>query len=456
MPTEYLIYVPVVLLISSILFIKAKNKAFVGLFLIWLFGSPIFLNPNYVISLSIFGFDIQPNRLLFIVLTPLLVLRLITPRNLLLNDRSDISRKLTKFEVVMIGYILIVVFAIGINFKSIGSRTALQDLTNIITFPVVYFCVKLFINDDDFILLQKGVLAFALISVIVGAYQFFINPEFLRLGSFRSGFSSYYRANGLFSAEYDQGIFLILSIVITFSINMKSHIRFLFVLMACFGIFMTLHRLSWVALIITLGGIWFLYLRRNLVTNILAPLIIVLSILGALNVPWSNLAIGRFSAELINNRILADTLSGRVSQYQFSLYMIRKYPLGIGSYYTATYNQEAYLQGIPSGEDGTTAVIVHNGYLSAAIKYGILGLILFSLFTFISIFTFYKQSVKMSRNWYPLLMIMIIFVIFNLTNDFSFLGTQVGVVIAWLMGGYYGVSASNQLPDKNLQLAPQI
>jgi O-antigen ligase len=120
--------------------------------------------------------------------------------------------------------------------------------------------------------------------------------------------------------------------------------------------------------------------------------------------------------------------------------MIQEYPLGIGGYSTSSYNQIALRRGIPLNESGTGALIVHNGFLSAGVKYGILGLILFSLFMFTSVFNFLKNSVQKGKNWYPLLMIMVVFLIYNLTNDFSFLGTQIALSLAWLVGGYAAVN----------------
>jgi O-antigen ligase len=450
MPIEYIIYIPIMVFVSIILMSKAKNKAFIGLFLLWLFGSPIFLNPRYVISLTFFGIDIQPNRFLFLVLTPILILWILTPRRLMIQEDSVKPTRLRAFNIAVIGYILIVVITVGLNIKSIGTRTAIAYITNSITFAVVYFVSKKFIKNDDFVLFQIAILTFAVISAILGVYQFFINPDFFRLGYIRGAFSGYYRANGLFTAEYDQGIFLILSIIVVISTNLKRWMKIVFIIIACVAVFLTMHRLSWVALIFTLGMIWLLYLRKNLFTYLFVPLILMVLALFALNVSWSQLAIGKFGRNLITNRILADTISGRLSQYKFSFYILKKYPLGIGGYSTSFYNQIAYNQGIPLGDDNV-ALVVHNGFLAAGVKYGILGLILFSLFIFTPILDFLKLSIREGKNWYPLLMILLVFLVFNFTNDFSFLGDQIGVALAWLIGGYLSVNHPNHVGAINIQ-----
>ncbi len=454
MPVEYIIYIPIVVLVSIVLLSKAKNKAYIGIFLFWLFGSPIFLNPSYVISLDFFGIDLQPNRFLFLILIPLLYISIMTPRRSLTPDGSITSTGLKVYEKFLIGYILIATFALVLNIGSMGSRRVVAEVTNALTFIAVYFCSKKFINNDDFVLFQKAILTFAVISAIVAVYQFFVDPEFLRLGVVRGAFFEYYRSNGLFTAEYDQGLFLVLSIIAAMSMNLRQWTKILFISIVCAGIFVTMHRLSWVALIITLGLIWCFYLRKNWLTNTFVPLILMIIVIGALNVPWSQMAIGKFGYNLVTNRILADTLSGRFSQYQFSFYLIREYPLGIGSYSASTYDQVAYSRGMPfvgTSAENRHAIIVHNGFLSAGVKYGILGLLLFSLFIFTSILHFLKYSIQEGKNWYPLLMIMLIFPIFNFTNDFSFLGTQIGVALAWLIGGYVSVNNPNCVGDISIQ-----
>jgi hypothetical protein len=457
MPIDYIIYILIAVLVSIILLSKAKNKAFFGLFLLWLFGSPIILNPRYTISLNFIGIDIQPNRFLFLVLTPVLYIWILTPRRFITQDYSSKVTRLRLYEKLLIGYILIVIFALVINIDSMSLSTVISDITNAITFVVVYFCSKNFINNDDFVFFQIAILTFAAISAIVALYQFFINPEFLRIGVVRSAFSSYYRSNGLFEAEYDQGLFLNMSIIVAMSMNLRRWIKIFFIAIVCAGIFVTMHRLSWVAMIIALGLIWFLYLRKNLLTYILVPLIIFIVGIVAFNLPWSQLAIGRFGSSLIQQRILSDTLSERISQYKYSFYIFREYPLGMGGYFTSSYTQTVHNFGIPlvninnDPYGDRIALVVHNGFLSAGVKYGILGLILFTLYIFTSIFDYLKYSIQKGKNWYPLFMIMLIFLVFNLTNDFSFLGTQIGVAVAWLIGGFVSVNNPNNIGDIDIQ-----
>jgi O-Antigen ligase len=456
MPIAYIIYIPIILVISTILLVKAKNKALVGLFLFWLFGSPIFLNPSYVISLNFFGIDIQPNRFLFIILTPLLYISILTPNYRITKEVLPKLNRIKLFEVFLIGFVLVVAFAMFINLSTIGSRLVISDITNTITFIVVYYFSKKFIK-DDFAYIQIAFLSFAALSALVSTYQFFIDPEFFRLGRSYQAFSTYTRSNGLFTSEYDQGLFLNLAIIVATSMNLKRWIKLSFVGIMCLGIFLTMHRLSWVAMIVTLGLVWLFYLRKSLVTYLLVPLVSAVIIYAAFSVPWSQMAIGKFGYNLVTDRILADTLSIRFSQYKFSFYMMREYPLGIGGYFTSFYNQEAVSQGIPlyhpagSSSNVMQAYIVHNGILSSGVKYGITGLVLFAFFIFSSILSFGVNSIKKGKNWYPLLMIMVTFFIYNLTNDFSFLGAPINVALAWLLGGFISVTSLDQVVENTIQ-----
>jgi O-antigen ligase len=377
------------------------------------------------------------------------------PRRLMIQDDSNKPLRIRAFEIAMIGYIVVVVFAVGLNIGSMGLRTAIADITNSIAFIVVYFCAKKFMKTEDFNLLIIGILAFAVMSAIVAVYQFFVNPDFFRLGVSREAFLSYFRSNGLFSYEYDQGAFLVISIILAASMKFRWWIKVSLMAIFSAGIFLTMHRLSWVALIVALGLIWFFYFRKNLLTYIFVPLILIFVAIVALYLPWSQLAIGRFGSELIRERILSDTVTTRVAQYKISFELIKEYPLGMGGYLTSAYNQTALNLGVPAqfvnAYGKKSALIIHNGFLTAGVLFGILGLILFSLFIFTSIFEFLRNSFREGKNWYPLLMIMITFLIFNLTNDFSFLGNQIGITLAWLIGGYISVNNPNLIGNNNIQ-----
>ncbi len=284
-----------------------------------------------------------------------------------------------------------------------------------------------------------------------------MDPTFFRLGVLRGAFSDYYRANGLFTVEYDQGIFAILSIIVAMSMNLSLRTKLIIIAIGSAGVFVTMHRLSWLALGIALSLFWILYLRGHLYSKILVALFLIIIVIGAANVQWSQAPLGTFGRNLVANRLFEDTLSGRFSQYEFSLYMIKEYPLGIGSYFTPFYNQIAYSQKIPLSEEvadpNGNALIVHNGFLSAAVKHGVLGSILFVLFILASIYDFLKHSIHEGKCWYSPLIIMLIVMISNFTNDFSSLGSHIGLVIAWLIGGYVATNSSYGLSDVKVQLS---
>jgi hypothetical protein len=372
--------------------------------------------------------------------------------------KSHKITRLTLIEALLSGYIFFVLLALILNLDSLGSRRFIADATNTITFIVVYLCAKKFIKQDDFALFQTGILIFASISAFLGIYQFFVNPDFFRLGVARGAFSDYIRSNGLFTAEYDQGLFLVISMVIVMSMDLKGWLKAFLIVLFGVGVFLTMHRLSWVAMLITLGLLWFFYLRKNLLAYILVPLSIISIIILAITIPWSRLTIGKFGSSMIADRIFADTLTERFSQYLFSFYMMKEYPFGIGGYQTSFYNQVAFNQGLPLIGKGydlyKDAVIVHNGFLSAGVKYGLIGLILFVLFLYTSIHVFLKYSIQKGGKWIPLFMIMLIFLIFNFTNDFSFLGTQVSVALAWLIGGHISINYPSGHDDNRPSMMP--
>ena len=79
--------------------------------------------------------------------------------------------------------------------------------------------------------------------------------------------------------------------------------------------------------------------------------------------------------------------------------------------------------------------VVHNGFLSAGVKYGFLGIFFFFGFLTSIIFHFYKLCYKDTKSWSVPLLIFGIFYILNLTQDLSFAPeNQILIIIIIVLG----------------------
>jgi hypothetical protein len=122
----------------------------------------------------------------------------------------------------------------------------------------------------------------------------------------------------------------------------------------------------------------------------------------------------------------------------FAISVIDKYPLGIGRYSTEIYNIEAYNKAIQFREGG--ALKIHNGFLAAGVNYGFLGLISFTLFHFSTIYYWLRYKSKSNWLWYVPVLSSLTVILFNLTQDFSFLGGQLGLILALILGTFVSVN----------------
>ena len=438
MLTIELIYAVFALMYITYAVCKAKNKLIIGLFAFWLFAYPILTNPKYEIRIPVINFALLPNRL---VLPPLLlIVFLASIRKIRKQDpfssRIVIKIRSLRYEKWIAAYMLAVLISEIINYDTIGSRTVLQIISDSLFFVLFYFSIRSFITDKDFNLLLRSIVVFAMISAFVGFIQFLIDPGFLRIGVNRWAFDQYIRSNGLFSAEYDQGFFQISSLLICFSIYRNRFLPLIMILVSGAAVFVTMHRLSWAAWCIALIIIGYNELRTRKYG--FASLFLGLAILIMIfSIGTSRISKSAFF-QAMKARLYADTLIVRTDYYRFAFDVIRNNPFGIGSYWTSYYSQFAYNKGMPFNYDDyahPVAFVVHNGFLSAGVLHGIVGFITFSLFVGGNILFYVDKFWKDSNKFLLPFGMSVIFLVYNLTQDFSDFGSQIeaffGILLAW-------------------------
>jgi hypothetical protein len=433
--------------------LAAERKVYVFLILVWLLMYPIMARPEYTISIGVLGFDIQPIRFLFLVLGPIVFFQLY---DIARSRAHNIDDKVPKIETNaiqkwMVIYILFVIIALLLNIKTVGQQQGIVGITNTSVFLLMFLTAKWFITPRDFNLLTKAIILFAIFSAVVGLVQFFIKPDFFRVGVTRAAFGEFSRANGLFANEYEQGFFLIISLFLGLSTYKNIIFSLLFTLLMVAGVFVTMHRLGWVVLLVASGLYIGYFAQKNLriLIAIAMSICIIFSVLWML--PWDRILHYQFIAGFIRQRLSSDTLTGRIQYYKFGLGIIKGYPFGIGSYYTNFYNQAAFQKGMPlerldSSRPGSLSslvgYIIHDGVLSAGILYGIPGMTAFMGFLVVSINWFIKRLKGGVEYLFPLI-VSVVFLLYNTTQDFSNLGTQVGVFYALVLGYFVSKNSTN-------------
>lgn len=424
-----LIYSSLSIIIISLLINKANNKLFLGVILVWLYFYTVFDRPEYKINLSFIGIDLQPNRLLFLVLAPVFFFYLI--KKVYIERFPTKSSRLYSFEYLLILYIAVCILISLVNIRSIGFRETVAAVTFFLCSLLVYWASNRYFSPNDVDRLVIASIILGVITSLVGLYQFFVDSSFFRYGATRNAFSIFIRANGIFSSEYDQSFFIIIAFVLAYFYIKNIIARYAILTIFTLAVFVSMHRLSWIILLANIVFVFFF--RFNIQKLLLWITAIIIVAIIIINVPISEITGSEFINDMFYERITSDTLTGRFLYYDFSINLIKQYPFGIGSYYTDLYSQHAYSSRLPTLRN--QPLVVHNGYLGAAVKYGIPAFILYVCFLATSLLHFFKvsKSTKNKMSYFHLLLI-ITFCLYNITQDFSFLGSQMGVLLMLLLG----------------------
>jgi hypothetical protein len=428
-------YIALACLLAWALLRRAENKAFMALVLVWLFGYPILARPEYMIQVNLLGFDLQPNRILFLVLSAAIGLRLLRA---VVRPRVPRDRKRPAFELFMLGYMLAVLITVSLNHEVVGGwdRVAVIASGQAVFF-LAYYRAKWDVTVVDRKVLYDAVVALGIISTVVGLVQFLWDPTFLRWGDVRPAFGDFMRSTGVFPQEYEQGLLQIIAMVIGLTSSRRWTWSFVVLASASLGVFLTMHRLTWVAFVLVLGSYAALFwIRRP--TRVVALIgLSVLAVAVILSVSWEAVIPESFGSAFLYDRVLSDTLTGRFEYYRFAIDLLWRRPWGVGSFYTDLYNQQAYLASVPFqylSSGVSRAMVVHNGFLAAGSKHGVMGLVLFTLFLVSMLWHFTKRVHRDSSMSSVPFFVVLAFVLLNATNDFSDLNTEVAVVIAIVLG----------------------
>jgi O-antigen ligase len=147
----------------------------------------------------------------------------------------------------------------------------------------------------------------------------------------------------------------------------------------------------------------------------------------------------RFLQELVNLRVGDNTWDVRLNYNRFAIDMLQKYPFGIGDYASPVYVKEAYKNSMDflSG----SPLIIHNGFLSAGVTYGIAGMITFTLFMFTALLYYVRREWWSTNTGFMAVFTMLSFILFNMTNDFSSVGNQMGIFLGLLLGAAFSVNS---------------
>jgi hypothetical protein len=405
-----LAYIIIAIICCISLIWRAKSRYFVGLCIIWLFSIPILDNSDYSITIPFVDFNLSAGRLLLFGMLPLIVV--------FVKDRVktfSFSRA-NRLEIFLVFYFLILVIVQFINFQEIQTNIFLNNLAAALNFLFIFFLAKWQINEKDFKIIKQAFLLFSILSAIVGIIQFTVDPFFLRFGANRLAFGDLLRSNGLTSAEYNQGMMMAIALVITYDLYKNNLVKIGFFCLSATGAFFTMHRLTWVVFSMVAVGIILFQLRRHI--RLLFWGFACVSLIGIAIFVNFGYDINKSIANTeFSQRLFADTLSGREDYYVNVPKLVIADPLGIAAYSNPIYNRWAIQNGIISANK--LATVIHNGFLATLVKFGVFGLIGFVMFYFYVVRFGLNLITTNLKTGILLILICLVYLGYNITNDFS-------------------------------------
>ncbi len=447
----YYNYVVFIFILSYKLSLKAKNMLFTFCLFVWVLAQPILQSREYIISFRGLFFDLHPDRILLIIFL-FLIFRNIFHRKL---EPAGNKREIFPFERWIILYLGSILSALvwNILFRNISIKDFVVIFSGQLFFALFYFSTKDFIDRNTINSFFKVVVVFSIFSSFVSISQVFISKDLFHFGVHRLGFGETFRATGIFHSEYTLAFFHITIIIFLFVYYKKYYL----ILLNCIPVALTFHRLSYLILI-TIFSCWsILNIKKPKVHMLPFITLYFLVFLTLYTTNFTNYSHqDLFQSQFFRERMIVDTISGRVEQYKNAVFIMKKHFFGIGSYYSKRYfNYAAKIGQVHSLEiydtdlDKITGLqrvgyIVHNGFLGAGTRYGFLGLFCF-LFMCISCFIYFMKKFKHSGNkiFVIPLLISLTWILYNMTQDFSDLRDYHAIHFAIILGIFSNLIENN-------------
>jgi len=447
MKGDTLLYIYAVLaaLGSGLLTLRSRTQVRFGTFVItfWILGGSIIHEDIFNLPLTQLGGKMQIQQLIFLLLASYLLFLIFTQKH--------VPGKLFKPPYEKYLYVFVCLFLIVLCYHWYNGILTIKQFRgraeSMVIVLIVYLILKKYADMEMVKALGGALIVVAIITSLVAIAQFFINPNFLRIGALRGAFAGRYRSNGVFSTEYINSYFLTIA-TMGVLVWVRSKIkRKILIPLFLIGIFLSFHRMSWIVTIITFI-IYYVMLKKQKVWKFaIFAGVLFFSLYVAINdlFPIMNEV---ENSSLYKSRISADTMTDRFGQYRMVLERIDKIFLwGVGSTKSSIYYHGMMSIGMGKewalGESGG----IHNGYLEILFFYG-LPLVLIFCVMLISILKVFRRLFYESGLFFlfPLLFA-VMYCLMNLTNAFSLIG-YFGFIFGMIFGGSAAIACRNNLfPD---------
>lgn len=372
-------------------------------------------NLNEGLTFSIPGlsfFEIQPDRLLFFVLTFFLVRKIVT------NQARELWQNLQVMPWFMFFLLLYVACTLSsqmFHVEKLGLSDVIVNAIYSFTIIIIILSVQLLSDKATIRTLGNALIIGAAVSSVVSIVQIAIDPMFMKFGDQRIAFGSLFRANGIFNREYFNAYFLIAGIVWVLVTIEKRWLKFNLLSLMSIGVICTFQRMSWVVLLLILV-LYFVKIEKVGIDKL---------VLAGLSVAAIGIAITLlFQEQIMGSTLVKERMSERVDSrfdyYQMVLDNIGKQPVfGYGNYENDVYYYNILRitrsRDRASGKRGD----LHSGYFTTMFYHGVPAFLAF--LTFITLALFYFGYLVNQQLFYAIpFLLAFIYIVANLTNTMLF------------------------------------
>ncbi len=437
------IYVCLAIVIALVMARKTKNYWLTFTLILWVLGQPI-LNAFYVFSPKWLPFDFQPNRILLLILICVFFINTLKSSRFYFKKIGD--KVGSGHNIYLVIFILSVVVSMIINRDVLDIKRIIAIPLEPITFLLLYQVSRRFVDEVILNKIIHSIIIMASINALVSIVQVFLDPYFMRTGIPRIAYGNVFRAFGFFPSEYVLGGFQLIALFSTFSVINKAVIKYSVIALLIVSIVLTFHRLD---LLIMIAGVLF-YVMRFLKLGKAVPIVAVLLLFFIAVIP-GYLVMKSMTGEsaLVQERLADDTISGRLKQFSVVISELPKYPLGLGSYDNPIYQKLMIENKMTKsvvdsyGVQRPVGLGVHNGFLGAGIQYGVIGMLVFTIYLWKLLIYFYKRTSKSNPVTLIPFFSVFIWLLSNVSNGIiSFFSYNV-LITALICGSFVGIYEKN-------------
>lgn len=400
---------------------RSEYKFITFLIVFWIFAHTKLGTQTFILPITE-GFEIQPARMLFLLLSIYFIY---------LNlSKNNLNNKLFLFEKFLLLYFLLSLIVLLYHTGNVISiKDSVVIYTGLLTFLLVYFVLKYVCDEGMLDTIYKAIILLAFISTIVAIIQFTILPEFSRFDFKRVAFGGLLRSNGITRDEYINSYILIIAIIVSLILIKNKFFKYTLIGLFSLGVILSFHRMSWITSIVILGTYYiFIYKKYNPILKfsfVVLLIFITWNVGGLLTIPIFN--------EFVYFRLMEDTATGRLNFYLVALSRIPDYWLfGVGSALSNVYYADALMSGETYAATGEMGGI-HNLYINIAYFYGIPVMISFILFLILIGKFFFKRMKYVKKYYFIPFGVWLLYLIANLTNCF-YISSEISILIGIILG----------------------